>query len=134
MTAESRRRRGSDQEHRDAATRRQDSSTARPTREQAFEAFCTLLAYAAPSSDFIYTQLALPPDAKSADAYLRRHRLLRAAGIGGAWMRGKLACCTPEAWATDLSRSNSPAPKLEPVASVDNEIASALGVRARRSA
>lgn len=49
-----------------------------PTREQAFEAFCVVLAYAMGqrAAASVYTQADLPPGVKSADAYKRRHREL----------------------------------------------------------
>lgn len=109
-------------------------SSSRPTREQALDALCTVIAYAMGrrAEPTVYDQRHLPPDAKSGDAYLRRHRALRAAGVPGVWMRGKVAACTPEAWAHDLPR----APRLavvEPARDLDTEVAAALGIRARRT-
>ncbi len=75
-----------------------------PTDEAALAALRTLRAWLGASAHAtVYDQDHLPPDARSRDAYLRRHRALRRAGVGGAWMRGKVAACTPEAWATDLA-------------------------------
>lgn len=132
MTRKSRRRRGSDQEHRDAASEHPHDSTARPTREQAFEAFCVLLAFAAghSASPSVFTQDDLPPDCSSRGAYIARHRQLRAAGVDGVWVRGKTLACTPAAWSHELPR----APRLTVVEStrdIDAELDAALGIRPR---
>ena len=61
----------------------------------------------------VYDQWHLPPDAKSARAYKTRHRALRAAGIPGAWVRGKTLAC---------SRGGlvAPAPRAPPASSSSN--------------
>ena len=107
-----------------------------PTREEAFEAFCTLLAYASgQGAPTVYDQRDghRPADAKSADQFKRRHRQLRKAGIAGVWVRGKLLCCTAEAWASDLPKAKRPRLTVveTPKASVDDEIDRQLGIRTR---
>lgn len=92
MSPKSRRRRGSDQEHRDAASERRTNSTG-PTDVEALAALHTLRAWLGSATPSIYTQHALPPDVTSADAYARRHRALRAAGISGVWTRGNPSRC-----------------------------------------
>lgn len=136
MSQTGRRRQGHPDERTPAAASRQGNpSTTRPTREQAFDAFCTVLAFVAgrSSEGQVYTQASLPPDVASEDAYLRRHRALRKAGVAGCWMRGKVAACTPEAWATVLPQ----APRLVVIAPQpvdhDAEVAKALGIVARRA-
>lgn len=103
----------------------------RPTREQAFEAFLILMAYVTGqrAEPVVYDQRNLPPDTKSADAFKRRHRELRKAGIEGAWVRGKMLCCTAEAWATVLPRQRAPVPSTGPMRDIDAEISAALGIR-----
>lgn len=106
-----------------------------PTREQAFEAFCVLLAYATePGAPRVYTQSNLPPDCRSRDAFLRRHRQLRKAGVPGAHMRGKVAACTAEAWSADLPKPRKRLAIVTEAASVESEIDSALGIKFRRAA
>jgi hypothetical protein len=130
MSPKGRRRRGADQAHRDAASEHEDRSTA-PSDVEALAALRTLRAYfGAGATPALFSQSDLPPDVKSADAYKRRHRELRAAGVEGVWMRGKVMACTPEAWAHELPR----APRLtvvEPAKDLDAEVAAALGIRPR---
>jgi hypothetical protein len=110
----------------------------RPTREEAFEAFCTLLAFVggghAPAT---YDQRPghLPPDAKSADSYKRRHRALRKAGVAGCWVRGKLLCCTAEAWASATRKvvRRPPLSVVDRPTALDDELA-AFGLRRRQVA
>lgn len=101
-----------------------------PTREEAFEAFCTLIAYAVGqrAEPPVYHQKNLPPDAKNEGSYKRRHRVLRAADTPGVWVRGKLLCCTAEAWATVLPRFKRPIGSV-PGRDIDAEIDAALGIR-----
>jgi hypothetical protein len=106
----------------------------RPTREEAFDAFCTLLEFcaghgAAPTT---YDQRPghLPPDAKSSDAFKRWHRAARRAGVAGVWTRGKLLVATAEAWATRLRPS---AVGISPLTGdEDAQLDAALGIRAVR--
>ena len=107
----------------------------RPTREEALDAFRTLLEFcvgegAAPTT---YDQRPghLPPDAKSQDAFKRWHRAARHAGLAGVWKRGKLLFATAEAWATPLrsrARTNAPSANDRDDAQLD----AALGIRAVR--
>ncbi|HSY20675.1 MAG TPA: hypothetical protein VK841_01090 [Polyangiaceae bacterium] len=127
------RRRGSDQEHRDAVEEHVESSTG-PSDVELLAALRTVRSWlglvgAAP----LYDQRAghLPPDAKSAGAYKRRHRELRKRGVPGVYVRGKLLVCTREAWATEPPR----APRVTVVrneAPVD-ALDAALGIRTRRT-
>ena len=111
---------------------RQDDS--RPSREEAFDAFCLLVAYASGHSAApqTYDQRHLPPDVSSEDSYKRRHRALRAAGIPGAWTRSKTLACTPAAWAAELAKPKRP-PKLvivpPPAPDLAAEAARALGIK-----
>ena len=132
MSPKSRRRRGSDQEHRDAASEHAHGSTS-PSDVEALAALRTLRAWLGfGSTPAVYTQGSLPPDVTSVDAYRRRHRALRAAGVDGVWVRGKTLACTPTAWAADLPR----APRLAvaaPGADLDAALDAALGIRTRRA-
>jgi hypothetical protein len=129
MTHKSRRRRGSDQEHRDAASEHGNIST-RPSRDEAFTAFCTLLAYAArQGAPAVYTQDNRPVDCKSRDAFARWHRSARRAAIPGVWVKGKLLCATPEAWSTQLPRARAPLALVESPRDIGAEIDAAFGVR-----
>jgi hypothetical protein len=124
-----------------------------PTREDAFEAFCTLLAFIGRSGaqDAVFDQRPghLPPDAKSADAYKRWHRRARRAGVARTWVRGKLLLATAEAWTTPLvaTRRGSSAAKTStrptestraaaPGSEDDDDAAldAALGIRRTRRA
>jgi hypothetical protein len=102
-----------------------------PTREEAFDAFCLVIAYAAGqrADPRIFTQYALPPDARSADAYKRRHRALREGKVPGVWVRGKIMACTPDAWATKVPRRRSARQVVDPARHVDAELDAALGIR-----
>lgn len=88
-----------------------DTTALRPTREQAFEAFCVLLAFSMNSGSAwtLYDQRSghLPPDARSADQFRRWHRAARRAGLPGVWTRGKLLLATADAWATPLATRRS---------------------------
>lgn len=105
----------------------------RPTREQAFEAFLILMAYVTGqrAEPVVYDQRNLPPDTKSADSFKRRHRELRKAGIDGVWVRGKMLCCTAEAWATRLPGRKSTLQPPNPERDIDAELDAALGIRTR---
>jgi hypothetical protein len=108
-----------------------------PSDAEALAALQTLRAWlggaAAPAA--LYSQTHLPPDAKSVDAYRRRHRALRKARVPGVWTRGKTLACTPEAWATDLTRlklaPSSTAPTI-PAIDIDAKLDAALGIRVTR--
>lgn len=106
-----------------------------PTREEAFDAFCTLLEFCAGrgTAPVTYDQRPgrLPPDAKSCDAFRRWHRAARRAGLAGVWTRGKLLVATTEAWATPL---RTKAARLPPPPSSDDDaqLDAALGIRAAR--
>jgi hypothetical protein len=134
VTHKSQRRQGGYQPSPDAATEHAHCSTS-PNDAEALAALRTLRAWmAAGVSPSLYDQDRRPPDCRSRDAYLRRHRELRKAGVAGAWARGKTLACTPEAWAHDLPRASKVALVPAPLLDVDSEIAAALGVRARRVA
>jgi hypothetical protein len=120
-----------------AATRRENVSTPRPTREEAFDAFCMVLAYAAGhgSDERVFTQYDLPPGAKSSDSFKRRHRQLRVAGVAGVRVVGKVLECTASAWSADLPKaSRTPKLAIVPPLPVDHdaEVATALGIVARK--
>jgi hypothetical protein len=107
----------------------------RPTREEAFDAFCTLLEFCAGNGAALrtYDQRPghLPPDAKSPDAFKRWHRAARRAGLAGVWTRGKVLVATAEAWATPLRPRDgriSPPPSSD----ADAQLDAALGIRAVR--
>jgi hypothetical protein len=124
------RRRGPDQGHRDAADEQRDRST--PSDAEALAALRTIVAWlgVGPAQGVVYTQHSLPPDATSRDAYERRHRALRKAGIAGVWVRGKTHACNADAWATELPRAARH--RLAVVApTLDAEIDAALGIRTR---
>jgi hypothetical protein len=132
MSQKGRRRLGSlRQESPDAAKGLKEYS---PSDREALAALHTLRAWlGGPRTAHSYDQRTLPPDAKSVDAYMRRHRALRAAGIAGVWTRGKILACTAEAWATELPRT----PRLAVVAptpDVDAQLDAELGIRTRRRA
>ena len=112
-------------------TKRQPLASREPTCEEAFDAFCIVIAYAVGqrAEPRIFTQYALPPDARSADAYKRRHRALRKAGVQGVWVRGKIMACTPDAWATEVPRRRSAREVVDPARDVDAELDAALGIR-----
>jgi len=120
------------QESPSAAEEHQERSTG-PTRAQAFEAFCTLLAFATlRGAPQIFTQDALPPDAKR-DGFMRWHRAARKAGIPGVRCKGKTLACTPEAWRAELPKARKLA-LVEPIAlSVGDELDRALGIKVRRA-
>jgi hypothetical protein len=109
-----------------------------PSYEQAFESFVTFMKYlmAESAAPAVYHQDHLPPDCASRDTYLRRHRELRRAGIEGAWMRGKTAACTVEAWSaeitrpklTDVSDSSSTRVRSSTARDVDDELDWELGI------
>jgi hypothetical protein len=125
------RRQGSHHAGPDAAERQGDLTTG-PTDVEALMALRTLRAWLGVSvASAVYTQHDLPPDAESADSYKRRHRRLRKAGRPGVWVRGKLLCCTPHAWASDLPKSpRKPTLTIVPTPAVD-PIDQALGIRTR---
>ena len=117
----------------------QSSGPPRPTREQAFEAFCTLLAFAAvptgvPTS---YHQDHLPPGI-TRDGYLRRHRVRARAGVEG-WTRcGQARLVTAQAWEEELRAETSRArgrTAVEPPSASEDDgdvlLDAALGIRAR---
>jgi hypothetical protein len=131
MSPKSRRRRGSGQEHHDAATEQGNIST-RPSQDEAFAAFCTLLAYAVgQGAPAVYTQNNRPVDCKSRDAFARWHRAARRAAIPGVWVKGKLLCATPEAWGAPLPKAQPPLSLVEAPRDVGAEIDAAFGVRTR---
>lgn len=135
MKQTSRRRRGSlHHESPDAATEQDNRSTPPPSREEAFAAFCTVLAYASGlrAEPVVYDQWHLPADAKSEDAYKRRHRELRKVGVVGAWVRGKKLCSTAAAWATEIPRTTR-LTIAESSHDVDAELDAALGIKTRVS-
>lgn len=131
MTQAGRRRRGPDQGHRDAATHG-DGSTA-PTDVEALAALRTIAAWlgvgSAPAT--VYTQHRLPPDVASRDAYERRHRSLRRAGVQGVWTRGKTLACTADAWATELPRESRPKLSIVATPSASDAIDAVLGIKTR---
>jgi len=112
----------------DAAREQEDPST--PSDAEALAALRVLRTWlGVGGSPAVYDQAHLPPDAKSADSYMRRHRELRKAKAPGVWVRGKLLCCTAEGWAANITT-----PKLtlvEPARDVD-ELDRALGIRTKR--
>jgi hypothetical protein len=118
------------QESPDAAGEHENDT---PSDKEALAALFTLRAWLGGSREpQTYDQWHLPPDVKSADAYKRRHRELRRSRVAGAWVRGKVLACTPEAWATALPRS----PRLsvvQPARDVDAELDAALGIKTRQA-
>ncbi len=132
MTHKNRAPRPADQARGEALRGHANDSTPRPTREQALDALCTVIAYAMGhrAESAVYDQWHLPPDAKSARAYKTRHRALRAAGIPGAWVRGKTLACSAAAWSHELPRA-ARLIVVEPVRDIDAELDAALGIKAR---
>jgi hypothetical protein len=133
MSQKGRRGRGSlHHESPDAAFERDNRST--PSDRDVLDALRTVFTWlGARSTPSVYTQYALPPDAKSVDAFKRRHRELRRVGVVGAYTRGKVLACTPEAWATELRRAPRLTVVTDPVTDVGDEIDRALGIRMRIS-
>lgn len=130
MSHKSRARRPTDQVEGDALRGQSHASTG-PSDVEALAALRTLRAWmGAASIPAVFTQHDLPPDVTSAAAYLRRHRALRAAGVPGVWMRGKVAATTAEAWSTELPRARRLV-VVEPARDIDAELDQALGIRTR---
>jgi len=106
---------------------------ARPSREQVVAAVMLVIDFVTGArAETIYDQWHLPSDARSSDQYKRRHRQLRAAGVEGAWTRGKSLVCTHAAWMTRLEKPK--AAKLALVADVvdrERAIDEALGIHTR---
>jgi hypothetical protein len=105
----------------------------RPTREAAFDAFCTLIEFCtnrgADRSTYDQRPGHLPPDAKSADAFKRWHRDARREGLPGVRVRGKVLVATAEAWATPLPRRRKREGKTVPENGDDSALDAALGIR-----
>ena len=115
---------------------------ARPTREQALDAFCVLLAFVAggsTSSSASYDANTLPPGV-TRDAYLRRHRERLRAGVPGWTKAGAGRVVTRQAWELDVStetttararpkRTPPNAPPPPPANDVSAQLDAALGIR-----
>ena len=140
MSPTSRRRCDPDQGNRSAASEHDHGSTT-VSDVEALAALRVLRAYfGAASTPDIFTQHRLPPDATSADAFLRRHRAQIDARAPGWTKSGKTRAVTADAWRADIeaetSREAAARPrrlKVVETAPVDAvaEVAAALGVRLR---
>jgi hypothetical protein len=82
----------------------------------------------------VYSQHLLPSDCRSTDAFKRRHRLLRKAGVEGAYVRGKMLYATAAAWMTDVTWAKAPKLALVVTDDRESEIDEALGIRTARRA
>jgi hypothetical protein len=113
-----------------AALSRQSEPTTPPSDVELLAALRTIAAWLGigPTTPTIYTADRLPPDCASRDAYMRQHRVLRRAGVAGAYVRGKLLVCTAEAWATELPQT---ARKTSLTIVQPDALDAALGIRVR---